>query len=432
MRASPNALPSAPSFSHERPPVEIRPMPRSTSPGRVGRTSPSSPTARRSRTFAQRVGIDRVGPPPPRGARRASSTQADAALEVELHHEVAEPPEHPRPEPGVVAGFVERLLAQLDRLGHAPVVVADDRAQAERVGARGAGRGPIDRRLEDPVGLEVLGHVDEQALGGEAGSIERGHRIVHGRQAARLLVEARGVEGRAAQPGVLGGLGEGRRDGLVRAVRRLREVAGPRVLRLRRPGQRPRGPLEASAAGARLVHRLREQRVREPDDVAVDGDQVVVDRRPQVRLDPGLARSSVSIVGSAAAAARSIAPRVGSGSRETRPSISEPRLSGIGSVPWASSGMPVPDQRPAELERVQRVAARRLLDPHEHEPRKRPPEPDLEQLMERREVHRPERERAPAGPRGMAARSPPDAGVSAPVRTVASRPTGWSTSRRSA
>ena len=72
----------------------------------------------------------------------ASSTQADPALEVELHHEVREPPEDLRAEPGVVAGLLERLLAERDRLGDAPVVVADDRPQAERVGARRARRAP--------------------------------------------------------------------------------------------------------------------------------------------------------------------------------------------------------------------------------------------------------------------------------------------------
>ena len=265
--------------------------------------------------------------------------EADPAFEVELHHEVPEPPEHPRAEPGAVAGLLECQLAQLDRLGHAPVVVADDRAQAQGVGARGAGWCAIDRDLEDPVGLEVLGHVDEQALGGEAGAVERGHRIVRGRQAARLLIEARGVEGRAAVTGVLGGLFEGRRDGLVRAVRRVCEMACPRVLGLRRCGQ---GFVRRPKLGRRreAQHRLGEQWVGEPDGAILDDHELVLDRRLQVVIDPGLARSSVAIVGSAAAAARSIAWRVGSGSRDTRPAMSEPRLSGTGSVPWPSAGIP--------------------------------------------------------------------------------------------
>ena len=55
-RAIPNALPSAPSFSQDRPSVEIRARPRSIAPGRVGRTSASSPTARSRRAFARASG----------------------------------------------------------------------------------------------------------------------------------------------------------------------------------------------------------------------------------------------------------------------------------------------------------------------------------------------------------------------------------------
>ena len=43
---------------------------------------------------------------------------------------------------GILAGLVEGLLAERDRLGDPPVVVADDRPQAERIGARRPRRSP--------------------------------------------------------------------------------------------------------------------------------------------------------------------------------------------------------------------------------------------------------------------------------------------------
>ena len=118
MRASPNALPSAPSFSHDRPSGRDQAEAALDVAWPRRPDEPELAVGAQEQDVRERVRVDRLVAG--RAASRsptASSTQADPALEVELHHEVPEPPEHLRAEHGVVAGLLERLLAQLDRLG---------------------------------------------------------------------------------------------------------------------------------------------------------------------------------------------------------------------------------------------------------------------------------------------------------------------------
>ena len=67
----------------------------------------------------------------------------------------------------VVTDLGQRLLAEPDRIRGLAVVVADDRSEAQRLGAGRTRWRRGDRRLEDRVGLDDLRDVDEQALGGE-------------------------------------------------------------------------------------------------------------------------------------------------------------------------------------------------------------------------------------------------------------------------
>ncbi len=245
------------------------------------------------------------------------------------------------------------------------MVVADDRAQAERVGAGRAGRSTIDRGLEDPVGLEVLGQVDEQALGGEAGAIERCVRVVDGRQAARLLVERGRVEGRAAQPGVLGGLGEGCCDGLVRTRRppardggRARPADGVAAARASCAARSSAGDarLVTACANSGWVNRTA------PSSMATRWSSIAGWRsaaNPGARPFQRVHRRLRGGGGEEHRPARRLGQQRDAGSRSA-----SPRLSGIGQrLVRSSTAVSSRISGPAELERVQRVAARRLLDP---------------------------------------------------------------------
>ena len=85
---------------------------------------------------------------------------------------------------------------------------------------------------------------------------------------------------------MVGGLLERGRDRLVGPVRGLREMPGASVGGGRGRGERGmRGPELGGRGEAR--HALGEQRMGEPDDIAVDRDQVVVDGRPEVLREAG-------------------------------------------------------------------------------------------------------------------------------------------------
>ena len=109
----------------------------------------------------------------------------------------------------------------------------------------------------------------------------------------------------------------------------------------------------------------------------------------------GPTRRSVSMVGSAARAVSNSADRVADGKAPIRASTSAPRDAGIGRrSPGRTTGSDG-RERPGDLERVERVAAGRLLDPDEHEARERSAEPGHEELMQGGERHRPEPHRIP-------------------------------------
>ena len=152
----------------------------------------------------QQVGVDRVTEWLEQDRRLVD--EIEPALQVELHDQERDATEDPGPEFDVVGSgrrrhLLERLIAQRDRLRDASVVVADERADAQRLGPRRPGRYVTDRRLEDAVGLDHLGQVDEQALGSEPGAVETLVRQVSRRRATRIEVERGGVERGATCPG---------------------------------------------------------------------------------------------------------------------------------------------------------------------------------------------------------------------------------------
>ncbi len=101
--------------------------------------------------------------------------------------------------------------------------------------------------------------------------------VVDRRQPAGLLAQLRGRRGRASRAGVLRRLLEGMRDAGVRSVRREREMASA-LVRVR--DELGKAPVELAAPDRidALVRRRGEQRVRKTDAVALELDDVRVER----------------------------------------------------------------------------------------------------------------------------------------------------------
>ena len=200
---------------------------------------------------------------------------------------------------------------------------------------------------------------------------------------ARALVERDGVQRGAAVSRPRGRPLESRRSFLVGLARRRAEVVRPRVLGTRRARQE-----EMELAEGRLVHRgqrgLREKRVLEPDEAAVEREDALANRRPEDAL-PDRRRPhapSVSSRGTGAVAARSTAcarvvgqqPEALGGKR--REAVrNRQRLA-------RADLLAAPDERAPDLEGVERVAPRRRLDVSHDEPRERATEPQLEKTMQ--------------------------------------------------
>jgi hypothetical protein len=173
-----------------------------------------------------------------------------------------------------------------------------------------------------------------------------------GREPGRLAVSRAG-----------GGRLEERRDVLVRLVGREREV--PRlhvgVCRARRQPRVERAPRERGHAG---VDARRQQRVREPHrQVLLDDEQRVLLREREQSLDVlALERLAQRPHGGRAERGDGVEERRELGRRGLEPPLD--RLA-------QRLGQRLARQRPRQLERVERVAARHLVDAHEPRPRDR-------------------------------------------------------------
>ena len=139
-------------------------------------------------------------------------------------------------------------------------------------------------------------------------------------------------------------------------------------------------------------HCLREERMGEPDELVVDRDHALGPRR--------LERGDRARIG---------APEGGEGRfrRGGREQERPPRRRRQGPDPGSHQstdrardregrswrhGRALPDERPGDLERVERIAAGGCLDPDERHARERAPEPLLEELVQGRQRHRPDLE----------------------------------------
>ena len=295
--------------------------------------------------------------------------ESEPALQVELHDEERDATEDPRPQLGVVdARLVERLLTQHDRLGHASVVVADEGADAQRLCPRRPGRCVPDRPLQDAVGLDHLGQVDEQALGGEPSATEALVGPISRRRPARLEIQRSSVESRATSASGRCCLSEGLGNGFIGPLGGLAEVSRPGVERRARRSQS-----SVCAAEHRGRHhaedRLGHQWMPEPHLAVCERQEFPVDRGPQGVLGAGdypLERLKGRLGGGGRQ--QQCVPR---GLRQYRDAPGHQVTDRVGDRQWARLRGRVPriGQRADDLERVQGVAAGRGLDAHERETR---------------------------------------------------------------
>ena len=143
----------------------------------------------------------------------------------------------------------------------------------------------------------------------------------------------------------------------------------------------------------------------------------------------GSARRRVSIVGSAATAASSSAARVAGGRAPIRASTRAPSVSGIGRRSPGRHDRPGSGEVAGDLEGVEGIATRRLLDPDQHQPRERPAGSGQEQLVQRRQGQRAHVAAAHAARRETPAVSSRTGAAGSP-RTARRTPAGRSTRRR--
>ena len=302
----------------------------------------------------------------------------------------------------------ERLLAEPDRVRGLAVVVADDRSQAQRHRpAPDPGAAAAIAALEDRVRLDDLRDVDEQAFRGRASPAgARRRRARRGRELARPLVERCGVERRTARPGVRRGRLERRGDASHRGPRSHRPGGGLARRRTSRSGRGSRGragarpgspsPITACARSG-CVNRIDPavHRRRPPPRPPATGPLARRGRRDEAcRASARSRRRPAGAPPGSPPAGRRSAPR-----RARRASRGS-----AGARPASRPGRRC-RERAGDLERVERVAAGRLLDPDEHEARERSAEAGQEQLMERGQRHRPDVGGARAAPSGTPATS---------------------------
>ena len=276
--------------------------------------------------------------------------------------------------------FGERLLAEPRRLSLPPLEVPDECLQAHCLRARRTRRGALHRSRENRIGVVQIRKVDERPLGSE----QRARRglLRARRQGARALVERDGVQRSAAVSRPRGRPLESRRSFLVRLARRRAEMVRPRVLGTRRARQE-----EMELAEGRLVHRgqrgLREKRVLEPDEAAVEREDVLADRRSEralriddARLRQGLEPRDRRGRGEEHGMARVVRQQPKALGGKRREAVrNRQRLA-------RADLLAAPDERAPDLEGVERVAPRRRLDVPHDEPRERATEPQLEKTMQ--------------------------------------------------
>ena len=162
----------------------------------------------------------------------------------------------------------------------------------------------------------------------------------------------------------------------------------PRTLLLvrRQSSETPVGP-STLVGRSSCVDRRREQRMLEPHRLSLDHDHPrrLGAREPRKHLVRRGTRSRVAhspTVGFGDAAANKSASRVEAGSRRSLAATNSRTSSGTGSAS-PTAGTPARKSDCGELEREERVAARRAVEPQKPRPAEGATEPSLDQLMQR-------------------------------------------------
>ena len=278
---------------------------------------------------------------------------------------------------GVVADLGHRLVGKPHGPGRVAVVVADQRGEAHGLGKGRPGRRRRDRALEQRIRLDDLRDVDEEALRREGRPAQR----VSARLSGSGLPRVRTARRRRAWR-----LASGPSPRPAPAPRR-RSRAGPRLPhRGAERGRCPtRGPGEGRVCAAlsgracRRDRRLRQQRMREPDRSPLDGDDSRLRRRLERRRGPRVGPSQ-RVDGARPRSPRAGAPRVCAPAQRSGPRRASRATPDRQRLARRERGSDL--QRPRDLEGIERVAARRGLDPDQDEPRKRPAEARQEQLVQ--------------------------------------------------
>ena len=266
----------------------------------------------------------------------------------------------------VGAGFGHGLPGQLrrQRLIAGEAVGPRERRQGFRAGAPGRRRGPsLLEQLDRP--SRVAG-IEAVEAGADRPAMEVGERVRR-RQAASLLAELRRGGARSPGAGVFGGALEGGRDVRVRPVDGERKVARSFLLVVDDTGEA--AVKLAPGAGVDVVVRGGgEERVHEAEGAVVDPEDLGGDRRLQrVRLVPSLLEEGERRLREGRRGRERAARRRG---QRVEPFVQElakslrhgERLPGNGCRPASL-------ERTTELERVEGVAGRDLVQAAQRRPR---------------------------------------------------------------
>ena len=249
-------------------------------------------------------------------------------------------------------------------------------------------------------------------------AVDRRRGRIRGVRPTRPLAELRRGGARSAAPSMVGRPLERGRDVRVRPVDCEREVAGPLLVVV---DELRRGGVERAVARWRRDHVRRgcEQRMGEPDVVAVELEHVRRERRVERGVAVPAAASSGS-VGCASAAAAPSAVRVSAG--QCVDPVADELLQFVGNrqrlarCRRRSQAL----ERATQLEREERVAGGHVVDPAQRGPGEAELDPGSKETVDRAKAQRLDVEA------GRSRSSTRAAGAGSPAGGAARRPTGSS------
>lgn len=303
------------------------------------------------------------------------------AAEIDQH--VQQLDQDPDPQPQIRARLTECLLQVAGRLPVAVIVQAHHGQQVQRFGPGGTRSEPGHRFLQQRAGarriacVEVMLREPDPALGGVPAKLDRHFKQLGG---------GRGGAPRAS-PG--SAFVQGCRGLGIEMDGGLSEVACPFLGIGGDPGE-PAVHAPPVGGSRGRVHARGEQRMREPDTVAVDHDHAVFLGVPQ----ESFSRHRIGAQGEPDKLRRGLGQRRGRKQRQLHIQV-DARYPGpyeLGQRVWQRPGQ-IPRATAADLpgkfECKERVAARHLMDPRQRRTGKRPPGPFMEHLVQGTEAQRP-------------------------------------------